>query len=145
MAIQESDVAPREFPYRQGNPWLGVDRREEYEEYIAGNRAGLQALREAIDKALQEGKSEISIPFTDYPGVILVEGDPRESEQARPRARDWVAAVFSCLLVPALLMAGAVIVGVLVKWLARGCGEPVGYGEGRTASIEKVLNNAENS
>lgn len=117
MTTQRPGSSPREFPYKQGNPWLGVDRREEYEEFIAGNRAGLEALRTAIDSALRDGKSEINIPFTDYPGIILVEGDPRETDHGRPGVRDWIAGMFGFLLVPALLIAGAAIVGVLVKVL----------------------------
>ena len=73
MTSQKDDSLSREFPYRQGNPWLGVDRREDYEEYIAGNRAGLEALRDAVNMALDNGKSEIKIPFTDYPGIVLIE------------------------------------------------------------------------
>jgi hypothetical protein len=117
MTSQKDDLPSREFTYRQGNPWLGVDRREDYEEYIAGNRAGLEALRDAVNMALDNGKSEIKIPFTDYPGIVLVEGDPRESEQEKPKAKDWIAGIFSFLLVPVLLIAGAATVVVLGKWL----------------------------
>lgn len=82
---------PRQFSYRTGSPWLSVDRRDEYEEFIAGNRAGLEALRDAIDTALNDGQVQIDIPFTDYPGVIIVDGDPRETEQGKPTAMEWFA------------------------------------------------------
>jgi hypothetical protein len=117
MTSQTSDSPSREFPYRQGNPWLGVDRREDYEEYIAGNRAGLEALRDAVTQALDNGKSEIKIQFTDYPGIVLVEGDPRETEQGKPKAIEWIAGIVSILLVPTLFIAGTALVVVLSKWL----------------------------
>lgn len=117
MTIQKDDLPSREFPYKQGNPWLGVDHREDYEEYIAGNRAGLEALRDAVDMALDNGKSEIKIPYTDYPGIVLIEGDPREAEQGKPKAKDWIAGILSFFLVPALFIAGTAAVVVLSKWL----------------------------
>ena len=117
MTSQKDDLPIREFPYKKGNPWLGVDRREDYEEYIAGNRSGLEALRDAVNMALDNGKSEINIPFTDYPGIVLIEGDPREVEQEKPKAKDWIAGIFSFLLVPALFIAGTATVVVLGKWL----------------------------
>ncbi len=109
----------REFPYKPGNPWLGVDRREEYEEFIAGNRAGLEALRTAIDTALQQGQAEIKIPFTDYPGVVVVEGDPREAERQKPRLMDWFAGAVSLLLIASLFLGAVAVVAFVVKWLLR--------------------------
>jgi hypothetical protein len=109
----------REFPYKSGNPWLSVDRRDDYEEFIAGNRSGLEALKTAVDKALIDGKAEIDIPFTDYPGIVLVEGDPRETNQQKPRFRDWIAGATSLLLMAILILGSFAVVIFLVKWLLR--------------------------
>ncbi len=117
MTAEERSQRPREFPYKAGKPWLGADRREESEEFIAGNRAGLEALREAVDTALEEGRAEIDIAFTDYPGVVRVEGDPREIERQKPTAMEWMAALVSFLLVPALVVGGTVMAILLIKWL----------------------------
>ena len=117
MTTEEQLKNPREFPYRPGNPWLGVDRREEYEEFIAGNRAGLEALRDTINTALNDGQAQIDIPFTDYPGVIIVEGDPRETEQKKSTAMDWIAAIVSFMLVPALVIGSVAVATISIKWL----------------------------
>jgi hypothetical protein len=117
MTNGERSEESRGFPYKPGNPWLGVDRREEYEEFIAGNRAGLEALRDAIEAALNDGQAQIDIPFSDYPGVVVVESDPLEIEREKPTAMDWIAATVSFLLVPGLVIGGAVVAVILIKWL----------------------------
>jgi hypothetical protein len=109
---------PKSFPYKAGQPWLGVDRREEFEEFIAGNRAGLEALRDAVDRALREGKADIDLPFTEYPGVVVVESDPRETATGKPGFTDLLGCAFAVGLVLAVVMGGAAVFGLVFRWFA---------------------------
>ncbi len=101
------------------NPWLAFDEREEYEDCISGNRKGLEALREAIDKALIDKQARIDIHFSHIQGIVLIEGDQRETARTKNTWRDWIAAAFSLILIVVVLMAGFVAVGVAIKYIKK--------------------------
>ncbi len=106
--------------YQSPNPWLAFDERDEYEDCIAGNRKGLEALRSAIDQALEEKQSSIDFHFSHVRGVVLVEGDPRDTAKIRKNTwRDWLAATGSLLLLILFVLGSIFVVGITFKFIKR--------------------------
>ncbi|HEX8371730.1 MAG TPA: hypothetical protein VF585_03045 [Chthoniobacterales bacterium] len=62
----------------------GSEAGELHEDFLIGSRAGLEALRSAIEEALRSGEGPISHPGIEYIGVRLIEVDPRLSIPKRP-------------------------------------------------------------
>ncbi|RRJ98974.1 hypothetical protein Ga0100231_000860 [Opitutaceae bacterium TAV4] len=120
---KDEDASSKKFKYRTGNPWLCNDNREEYEDCIAGNKEGLNALRNAIDEALEKGESRMSLHFSSFAGVVRVEGDPRETEPIQKNTFwGWVGAILYAVcgfaLIGLVLGGGILFVLYLLK-LAR--------------------------
>jgi hypothetical protein len=106
------------FAYKTGNPWLAFDDREEYEDCISGNRPGLEALRDAVNAALEKKVAKLDFHFSHLRGVVLVEGDPRETAKTKATWKDWLAGLFSLLLtatIVILAVGGILYVFKLVK------------------------------
>jgi len=94
------------FDYKAGNPWLAFDEREEYEDCISGNRQGLEALRDAVSAALEKKESNLDFHFSHVRGILLVEGDPRDTVKTKNTWKDGVAALFSLLLAATVVILG---------------------------------------
>ena len=94
----------QKFDYKAGNPWLAFDEREEYEDCISGNRQGLEALRDAVCAALEKKESSLDFHYSHVRGIVLVEGDPRETAKTKNTWKDYIAALFSLLLAVAVIV-----------------------------------------
>jgi hypothetical protein len=59
-------------------PWIAHgSETSEHEDFLIGNRAGLEALKSAIERALYEGESLLHQPGIEYLGIRVVAKDPR--------------------------------------------------------------------
>lgn len=86
-------------PSKPKSPWIAHSEREEYEDCITGNAEGLTLLRDAIDRALVSKKAEITIPYSDIRGIIVIERDHRDSAPHKQTWPDKFKALLSMLLV----------------------------------------------
>jgi hypothetical protein len=60
-------------------PWIAEgSETSQHEDFLIGNRAGLEALKSAIERALYgEGESLLHQPGIHYVGIRVVHNDPR--------------------------------------------------------------------
>jgi hypothetical protein len=107
------------FDYKSGNPWLAFDERDEYEDCISGNRQGLEALRDAVSAALEKKASNLDFHYSQVRGVVLVEGDPRETAKTKNTWKDAVAALFSLLLAATVVILGFAAVLFVFKFVKK--------------------------
>lgn len=105
--------------FKSPNPWLAFDEREGYEDCISGNRKGLEALREAIDRALVDKQAGIDFHFSHIRGIVLIEGDQRETARTKNTWKDWIAAAFSLFLIVAFVVVGFIAIGVIFKYIKK--------------------------
>jgi hypothetical protein len=107
------------FDYQPGTAWLAFDEREEYEDCISGNRQGLEALRDAVNAALERKDAHLDFHFSHVRGVLLVEGDPRESAKTKNTWKDGVAALCSLLLAATVVILGFAAVLYVFKFVKK--------------------------
>jgi hypothetical protein len=91
--------------FKPNNPWLAFDERDDYENYLSGNRAGLELLRTAIDGALEKGQTSLEGQWLQIAGVVLVENDPREVYQRKPKTPLEHLYTLGCLVMLVLVVA----------------------------------------
>jgi hypothetical protein len=63
----------------EDEPWIAHgSETAEHEDFLVGNRAGLEALKQAVEQALRDGQSLTPQPGIEYIGIRVVETDPRK-------------------------------------------------------------------
>lgn len=61
-------------------PWIAHgSETAEHEDFLIGNRAGLEALKSAIERALADGEAGINDPKIEFIGIRVVDQDPRKA------------------------------------------------------------------
>jgi len=66
-------------------PWLKINS-ETYIDCIVGNKAGLIALKESIDQALEKNNSKIEeFADADFESVVLTDEQSYEAESIEPK------------------------------------------------------------
>jgi hypothetical protein len=78
-------------PMNDKQPWLiHGSVTAEHEDFLIGNRAGLEALQAAIHRALAEGQANLGLPNIEFIGVRMVETDPRTTSPKPMPRRDKI-------------------------------------------------------
>jgi hypothetical protein len=81
----------------ENQPWVAHgSETDEHEDFLIGNRAGLEALKSAVEGALRDGEWIISEPKIEFTGIRVMELDPREAIPVRLRDKFYMA---GCLVV----------------------------------------------
>ena len=63
----------------EDQPWIAHgSETAEHEDFLIGNRQGLEELKIAVEVALRDGESFFQQPGIEYNGIRLVEQDPRK-------------------------------------------------------------------
>ena len=110
---------PTKLPTDPGQPWLAWDERADTEDCICGNAAGLRALRTAIDEALEKGQARIEVPFSAFPGVMRIDGDPRESfKPSKLTVSSCLVGLLSFVIVSTIVCGGVALYIALTRYLA---------------------------
>jgi hypothetical protein len=98
-AISALKLSLHAYPMREQRAWIahGSDTAE-HEDFLIGNRAGLEALKSAIEGALYKGEGMIGQPGSKFIGVRMVEAEPCESAEPMTLKDKAVLALLVLLL-----------------------------------------------
>ena len=104
-----SDTSPK--------PWVVHGScTPEHEDFLIGNRAGLELLRRKVDDALTTGECRVDEGSVEFVGVRLVESDPRAQTAVKPGGFKDGMRILVCAFAGFLLLA-VFLAGLLQIWI----------------------------
>lgn len=100
-------------------PWVAHGScTSEHEDFLIGNRAGLELLKQKVDAALESGECRIEEGSVDFVGIRLVERDPRTGADSKPGGLKDAAGLLGCaLLALAIIMVFLAGLFQIVSWM----------------------------
>ena len=100
-------------------PWVAHGScTSEHEDFLIGNRAGLELLKQKVDAALATGECRIEEGSVDFAGIRLVERDPRTGAEFQPGGVKDAAGLLGCgLLAFAFIMIFLAGLFQIVSWM----------------------------
>jgi hypothetical protein len=101
-------------------PWAGIDPQGNGTSILLGNRAGLIAIRNTIDRALVsdadaaifEGGRDV-----EFSHILVTDKDPREERKHRPNRKKEAKEAITLLIVAVVCVAVAMVFGFGVIYL----------------------------
>jgi hypothetical protein len=97
-------------------PWVAHGScTPEHEDFLIGNRAGLELLKRKVDDTLATGECRVDEGGVEFVGIRLVERDPRAETAVKPGGFKDAMRLWGCGLVGFVLIM-VFLAGLLQIW-----------------------------